>query len=135
MVSLSRHKSVSPMIQIPPSEARKQKLKLESARKEVPVLFFSSFYSLSLGNSNNALTNITILGRLGYNINVHFVYFMCSLYSSSNSFSHISESASDGILQSERGERVIVPILGPSGRQERLNCWEKNLLIKVLNHL
>ena len=31
--------------------------------------------------------------------------------------------ASDGIRQSPRGESVTVPTFGPSGRQERLNCW------------
>ena len=33
--------------------------------------------------------------------------------------------ASDGIRQSPRGLRVTEPILGPSGIQERLNCWLK----------
>ena len=33
--------------------------------------------------------------------------------------------ASLGILQSPRGERVTEPTFGPSGRQERLNCWAK----------
>jgi hypothetical protein len=34
--------------------------------------------------------------------------------------------ASLGIRQSLRGERLTEPILGPSGMQLRLNCWEKN---------
>lgn len=34
--------------------------------------------------------------------------------------------ASEGIRQSPRGDRVTEPTLGPSGRQERLNCWAKN---------
>ena len=38
---------------------------------------------------------------------------------------------SEGILQSPRGERETEPTLGPSGMQERLNCWVKNLLRKV----
>ena len=32
--------------------------------------------------------------------------------------------------QSPRGERDTEPTFGPSGRQERLNCWEKNLFMK-----
>ena len=36
--------------------------------------------------------------------------------------------ASDGMRRSPRGERATLPTFGPSGRQERLNCWEKNLL-------
>lgn len=47
-------------------------------------------------------------------------------YSRSISFSHSLEQASLGIRQSPRGERVTLPTLGPSGRQERLNCWIKN---------
>ena len=47
-------------------------------------------------------------------------------YSSpSSSLSHSAADASLGIRQSPRGERATVPTLGPSGRQERLNCWEK----------
>ena len=34
--------------------------------------------------------------------------------------------ASEGMRQSPRGERDTVPTFGPSGRQLRLNCWEKN---------
>ena len=30
-----------------------------------------------------------------------------------------------GIRQSPRGDRATEPTLGPSARQERLNCWEK----------
>lgn len=30
--------------------------------------------------------------------------------------------ASDGILQSPRGDRHTEPTFGPSGRQDRLNC-------------
>ena len=33
--------------------------------------------------------------------------------------------ASEGIRQSPRGDRLTLPTLGPSGTQERLNCWEK----------
>ncbi len=50
------------------------------------------------------------------------------IYSSpSTSSSHSVATASLGILQSPRGLRATEPTLGPSGRQERLNCWEKNL--------
>ena len=44
---------------------------------------------------------------------------------SSHSSSHRRATASLGIRQSPRGERVTEPTLGPSGRQERLNCWAK----------
>ena len=40
--------------------------------------------------------------------------------------SQIVELASLGIRQSPLGERVTLPTFGASGRQERLNCWEKN---------
>ena len=43
----------------------------------------------------------------------------------SSSSSHREATASEGIRQSPRGERVTEPTLGPSGRQERLNCWAK----------
>lgn len=46
----------------------------------------------------------------------------------SNCFIHISASASEGILQSPRGESETLPTLGPSGMHERLNCDAKNLL-------
>mgnify|MGYP002512407217 CR=1 FL=1 len=39
--------------------------------------------------------------------------------------------ASDGILQSPLGLNEILPTFGPSGKQERLNCWLKNRLKKV----
>ena len=58
---------------------------------------------------------------------IHFAYFiaicqflvqLCCCRSSRN----VSAHASDGILQSPRGERLTLPTLGPSGRQLRLNC-------------
>ena len=42
--------------------------------------------------------------------------------------SHILAQASDGIRRSPLGESATLPTFGPSGRQERLNCWAKNLL-------
>ena len=42
--------------------------------------------------------------------------------------------ASDGIDHAPRGDRLIVVAFGPSGRHDRLNCWLKNLLIKVFSH-
>ena len=44
----------------------------------------------------------------------------------SSSSSHSRATASEGIRQSPRGDRDTLPTLGPSGRQERLNCWAKN---------
>ena len=46
-------------------------------------------------------------------------------YRSSSSCCHSVATASDGIRQSPRGLRVAEPTLGPSGTQERLNCWLK----------
>ena len=43
----------------------------------------------------------------------------------SSSSSHTLPDASLGILKSPLGETATEPTLGPSGRQERLNCWEK----------
>lgn len=43
-------------------------------------------------------------------------------YKFSISLSHIAELASLGILQSPRGLIEILPTLGQSGKQERLNC-------------
>lgn len=45
--------------------------------------------------------------------------------SSSSSFIHRAEQASLGMRQSPRGESETLPTLGPSGKQLRLNCWEK----------
>ena len=45
---------------------------------------------------------------------------------SSSSFIQMCTEASLGIRKSPRGERVTLPTFGPSGRQERLNCCEKN---------
>lgn len=41
---------------------------------------------------------------------------------SSISFSHCVTDASLGIRQSLRGEKLMEPTLGPSGKQLRLNC-------------
>ena len=41
-------------------------------------------------------------------------------------FNHSDGSASDGIRQSPRGERLTVPTFGPSGTHDRLNWFWKN---------
>ena len=38
----------------------------------------------------------------------------------------IAAQASLGIRRSPLGDRATVPTFGPSGRQDRLNCWAKN---------
>ncbi len=43
-------------------------------------------------------------------------------FNSSISASHKADTASLGIRQSPRGDRATEPTLGPSGKQERLNC-------------
>ena len=53
----------------------------------------------------------------------------------SRSLSHTSAHASLGILQSPLGDSATVPTFGPSGSQERLNCWMKNRLQNVYYHL
>ncbi len=52
----------------------------------------------------------------------HFSYSNRMPYKFSISLSQIVELASLGILQSPLGLIEILPTLGPSGRQERLNC-------------
>ena len=51
----------------------------------------------------------------------------------SHSFSHIALDASLGMRQSPRGLRLTLPTLGPSGRQERLNCWLKKRRQKTVS--
>lgn len=64
------------------------------------------------------------------------IYKSCFFYkgSSSHSFIHIVLFASLGIFQSPLGERLTEPTFGPSGRHERLNCWLKKRLKKIVNH-
>ena len=47
------------------------------------------------------------------------------LYNFSTSSSQSRTQASLGMRQSPRGESVTDPTLGPSGKQERLNCCAK----------
>ena len=55
-------------------------------------------------------------------------------YKSSHSFNHNVLLASLGMRQSPRGESDTLPTLGPSGRQERLNCCEKKRRQNVVSH-
>ena len=55
-------------------------------------------------------------------------------HSSSSSASHKAEQVSLAIRRSPLGDRHTVPTLGPSGRQLRLNCCEKNLRKKFFSH-
>jgi hypothetical protein len=59
-------------------------------------------------------------------------YRLC--YNSAISFSHAAELASLGMRQSPLGLMDILPTFGPSGRQERLNCWLKKRRKKVCSH-
>ena len=93
------------------------------------------------GVPNNLFANIPIYAlnnRLRQSMNVHICFdnafkvfegfgelFEKSSpknYNCSASACQRAEAASDGILQSPRGERATEPTLGPSGKQERLNC-------------
>src|SRR6516225_9516070 len=51
----------------------------------------------------------------------------------STHFSHSAAAASLGMRQSPRGERLIEPTFGPSGRQERLNWLAKNRLMNTFS--
>ena len=53
----------------------------------------------------------------------------------SSCFIHNALEASEGIRKSPRGDNATEPTLGPSGRQERLNCWAKKRQQKVRSHL
>ena len=50
-----------------------------------------------------------------------------TLYKASSSVIQRRTLASDGMRKSPRGEKLTGLILGPSGMQDRLNCWLKNL--------
>ena len=66
----------------------------------------------------------------------HFLFIVSFLfYKVSSSFIHTATQASLGILQSPRGESATVPTFGPSGRQDLLNCWEKNSPAECLQPL
>lgn len=71
---------------------------------------------------------ITNLLKAGKNKNRHSGGSYQNAHNRSISSSHRRLTASEGILKSPRGDSVTVPTLGPSGRQERLNCCEKNRL-------
>ena len=64
-----------------------------------------------------------------------FPHYIPTGFAFSRALSHTSAHASLGILQSPLGDSATVPTFGPSGRQERLNCWMKNRLQNVYNHL
>ena len=66
------------------------------------------------------LMSYELLGSTAHEV-VGVVMFVLP-YKFSISLSHIAELASLGILQSPRGLIEILPTLGPSGKQERLNC-------------
>ncbi len=44
---------------------------------------------------------------------------------------HSTDTASEGMRRSPRGESATEPTFGPSGMQERLNCWLKKRRQKV----
>ena len=63
-------------------------------------------------------------------------YFVKQMYHAKlpHSSSQAVEQASLGMRQSPRGLSEQLPTLGPSGRQLRLNCWEKKRRKKVVSH-
>ena len=70
---------------------------------------------------NHKVTNFCGASKLSYFVFEADLLFYV-VYSSSHSFSHEAALASLGIRQSPRGLSDTDPTLGPSGRQERLNC-------------
>ena len=46
----------------------------------------------------------------------------------------VQSPASEGIMKPPLGERPTVPTAGPSGRQERLNCWVRKRFKNVPRH-
>ena len=62
------------------------------------------------------------------------MWTQASVWMFSASASQRVEDASDGMRRSPRGENDTGPTFGPSGMQERLNCWLKNLLRKLISH-
>lgn len=63
---------------------------------------------------------------------VSWVYYYISRLS--HACIHDVAQASLGIRQSPLGERLTDPTLGPSGKQDRLNCWAKNRRKNVVSH-
>ena len=93
-----------------------------SGRESERPFFGSSKNGLSLSRS----CKFAVTHRpSGTAINFCVIIIFRPNYSFSNSSSHNADTASDGIRQSPRGERLTLPTFGPSGTQERLNCWEK----------
>ncbi len=54
-----------------------------------------------------------------------FLYYLSGAMASITLIQRVT-FASEGMRQSPRGLSATVPTLGPSGRQDRLNCWVKN---------
>ena len=95
------------------------------------LLLDAQFLAVCAGHCLAAIVTLLKLFDSKFFIALHSIHLLYFLRSFSNSSSHTSEQASLGILQSPLGERATVPTFGPSGRQERLNCWVKNLRQKV----
>ena len=60
-------------------------------------------------------------------LNQESCFYYDSTDMASTSSSHMDDFASLGIIQPPLGDKETLPTAGPSGRQERLNCCEKNL--------
>ena len=63
-----------------------------------------------------------------------FCYPKPAFQSCSISASQLVQSASDGMRQSPRGDKLTVPTFGPSGKQERLNWFRKKRPTKLYSH-
>lgn len=104
------------IVDLCPAKARK--------KAKLPFLIHTFFIIAYIDTKVNIISQIPSLQK---NISPKDAFGEIKHYSS-NSLSQLSTHASDGIRQSPRGERLTEPTLTPSGRQERLNCCEKNRL-------
>ena len=78
---------------------------------------------------------IFIIRRCSFFLISYYLYRRYFPASFSRFCIHNATHASLGILQSPLGDNATVPTFGPSGRQDLLNCCEKNLQQNVRSHL
>ena len=83
---------------------------------------FTQFYSWGVNKESPVLLDSLNRWIERYKKRKSYKKIYRKYYSSSTSFSHKADDASLGMRQSPRGLMEMLPTLGPSGRQERLNC-------------
>ena len=85
-------------------------------------------FGLLVGEAQRRLGRVLSTEELKILLSLTDYLEMCirDSYRASSSCNQRSAQASEGMRQSPRGDRETEPILGPSGRQLRLNCcWKK----------